>query len=111
MNSYKTGLFAEYLTMLLYKLKFYQIISHRHKTFVGEIDLIALRGRKLVFIEVKSRQEGLLHGTVSVKQQARIRRAAEVFLSQSKKYDGYDIRFDLVVIQPCKWPIIIRNAW
>jgi len=48
---------------------------------------------------------------VSKNQQNRIRRSAELFLSYNSKYNNYDIRFDLVFIQPYKWPLIIKNAW
>jgi putative endonuclease len=111
MKSYRLGLFAEYLAMLIYKVKFYNIVHHRKKNFVGEIDIIACKGRQLVFIEVKARKNNITENIVSQSQQNRIKRSAELFLSYNHKYDGYDIRFDLVFIQPYKWPIIIKNAW
>ena len=111
MKSYRLGLFAEYLAMLIYKLKFYNIIHHRKKNFVGEIDIIACRGKQLVFIEVKARAIDIVENIVSKNQQNRIRRSAELFLSYNSKYDGYDVRFDLVFIQPYKLPTIIKNAW
>ena len=52
MKSYRLGLFAEYLAMLIYKVKFYNIVHHRKKNFVGEIDIIACKGTQIVFIEV-----------------------------------------------------------
>lgn len=111
MKSYRLGLFAEYLAMLIYKLKFYNIVHHRKKNFVGEIDIIACRGKQLVFIEVKARKTSIAENIVSKNQQNRIRRSAELFLSHNSKYTGYDARFDLVFIQPYKLPLIIKNAW
>ncbi len=111
MKSYKQGLFAEYLAMLIYKLKFYNIIHHRKRNFVGEIDIIACRGKQLVFIEVKSRNTNLTENIVSKHQQNRIKRSAQLFLSYNSKYHDYDIRFDFVFIQPYRLPLIIKNAW
>lgn len=111
MNSFKKGLLSEYIAMLLYKFKFYKIIHHRLRNFVGEIDLIAIRGKQIVFIEVKSRNSDITERTISKRQQTRITRSAEYFLSRNEKYINYDIRFDLVFCQPYKLPVIIKNAW
>lgn len=50
MNSFKLGIIAEYIVLLLYKVRFYSILQHRMKTYVGEIDLIVVRNKQLVFI-------------------------------------------------------------
>ncbi len=111
MKSFKLGIFAEYLVLLLYKIRLYSILHHRMKTYVGEIDLVVSRGKQLVFIEVKARKHGIYEGIVSQVQQERIKRAAELFLSKNPEYENYDIRFDLVVVKPYCWPMVIENAW
>lgn len=111
MKSFKLGLFAEYITSILYMLRFYSILHRRMKTYVGEIDLVVVRGKQLVFVEVKARKNGIYEGIVSNTQQTRIRRAAEWFLAKNPNYQGYDVRFDLVVVTPWSWPLIIKNAW
>ncbi|XVN43343.1 MAG: YraN family protein [Candidatus Rickettsia vulgarisii] len=50
------GLLAEYITIIIYKIKFYQILHHRKRYHTGEINIIALRSKQLVFIEVKARR-------------------------------------------------------
>jgi len=105
------GLIAEYIAIFIYKLKFYQILHHRKRNFAGEIDLVALRGKQLVFIEVKARSSDIDEIILSFKQQSRIKKAAELFLGQNLKYQNYDVRFDLVIIRPYKLPVIIKNAW
>lgn len=111
MQGYRFGLVAEYLVLILYKLKFYRIVNHRMRNYAGEIDLIAIRGKNIVFIEVKARTSNLDDRFVSLKQQNRIKRAAELFLAINSKYNGYNIRFDLVIVRPYKLPNIIMNAW
>jgi putative endonuclease len=111
MKAYKLGLAAEQITKWLYRLAFYQVTYHRRKNFVGEIDLIAIRGKQIVFIEVKARNHAIDSDVISKKQQERIRRSAALFLSQNVRYQHYDVRFDLVFIRPYKLPLIIKNAW
>jgi len=111
MKPYRLGILAEYFAILIYKIKFYSIICHRKKNFVGEIDIIACRGKQLVFIEVKARNNNIMENIVQKNQQNRIRRSAELFLSHNDKYNGCEVRFDLVFIRPYKLAVIIENAW
>ncbi len=53
---FKFGLFAEKATMLFLWIKGYKIIAWRYKNNLGEIDIIALKGKFIVFIEVKARK-------------------------------------------------------
>ena len=55
-KAYRRGLFAETVAALLLRLKGYAIVARRYKTPVGEIDLVALKGKRLAFIEVKRRK-------------------------------------------------------
>ncbi|WP_341753935.1 YraN family protein [Candidatus Tisiphia endosymbiont of Dioctria rufipes] len=105
------SLIAEYVAIVIYKIKFYQILYHRKRYYVGEIDIIALRGKQLVFIEVKARRSDVDDRILSTHQQARIKRSASVFLSSNPKYQNYQVRFDLIIIKPYSIPIIIENAY
>ncbi|MEY3196867.1 MAG: hypothetical protein RLZZ59_233 [Pseudomonadota bacterium] len=111
MRKYAFGLIAEYLISLLYLLKLYKIIGHRVKTKLGEIDLICKRGKTIVFIEVKARSSEYDELPCRSQQQKRIRNAAILFLQKNRRFDGYDIRFDLCIIRPYKFPHVIKNAW
>ena len=55
-RAYSSGLFAETVTALLLRLKGHRIVARRYKTPVGEIDPVALKGKRLAFIEVKRRK-------------------------------------------------------
>ncbi|MBP7189879.1 MAG: YraN family protein [Rickettsiaceae bacterium] len=108
---YKFGLYAEYFVIFIYMLRFYKILKHRMRNYASEIDIICVRNRTLVFVEVKARTSDVDDILCSMSQQKKIRRAAEMFLYANPKYSGYDIRFDLVVVRPYKFPQIIQNAW
>lgn len=107
-RAYRSGLLAA----LLYRLKGYTIVAQRYKTPVGEIDLVALKGRRLVFVEVKrrrSREDAAW--TLPVKQRRRIVRAAQYWLASHPDFSGHDIAFDVVLTAPWAWPRHIANAF
>jgi putative endonuclease len=86
---------AEYLIA-----KGYTIITRRYTVRGGEIDLIALDGETLVFIEVKERRaSGLVpEEAVGAEKVQRMIRAAERFRADYENQRG--IRFDLIAIDP-----------
>jgi putative endonuclease len=109
----RRGRRSELLAMLLLLLKGYRILGRRVRTHAGEIDLIAHSpGGILCFVEVKGREsirdarEALLP-----RQQARISRAAEVWLAQRSGRLPRGVRFDTVVVAAGRWPMHIRDAW
>jgi Holliday junction resolvase-like predicted endonuclease len=55
-RAYRHGLLAETVAALLLRLKGHRIIARHYKTPVGEIDLVALKGKRLAFVEVKQRK-------------------------------------------------------
>jgi putative endonuclease len=111
-RAYRAGLLAESCTALLLRLKGYTIVARRYKTPVGEIDLVALKGRRLAFIEVKrrkTREEAAW--TLPAKQRRRIVRAAQYWLAGHPDFAGHDIAFDVVLSAPWAWPRYIANAF
>lgn len=108
---YKLGLLAEYIILIFYSFGLYKILKHRYKTYAGEIDLIFLKKRQIVFVEVKARKGRITEEIVSYNQRLRIHRTAELYLARNPIYSGYDIRFDLAIVKPYSMPIIIKNAW
>lgn len=104
------GLIAEYIAIIIYRIKFYQILYHRKRYNIGEIDIIALRNKQLVFIEVKARKS-FDYEILSIAQQIRIKKSISIFLNSNPKYQNYNIRCDLVMIRPYNLPIIIKNAF
>ncbi|XSG83166.1 MAG: YraN family protein [Methyloligella sp. ZOD6] len=111
-KAYRRGVFAETLVALWLRLKGHRIVGRRYKTPVGEIDLIALKGRQLSFIEVKRRktQEDAAW-TLPTRQRRRIIRAAQYWLAGNPRFHGYDIRFDVVLTAPLAFPTHIENAF
>ena len=111
-RAYRSGIFAESLVALILRLKGNRIIARRYKTPVGEIDLVALKGKRLAFIEVKRRKsfEDAAEALPS-RARRRIVRAAQYWLSAHPSYNGHDMRFDVVLTAPWSWPRLIQDAF
>lgn len=111
-TSYKSGLIAESIAIFLLTLKFYRIIEKRYKTKMGEIDIIAIKGKTIIFIEVKKRSNNSeLFESITPKQQGRIYNAAEIFLKRNGSYSEHKKRFDAIFITSNLFPTHIKNAW
>lgn len=110
--AHASGLRAESIAALLLRLKLYRIVGRRVKTRLGEIDLIARRGRTLVFVEVKARGDFTLAAeALQSRQQTRLARAAELFVAGRPEYAHFDMRFDVVLVTPRRMPHHLRDAW
>ena len=103
----KRGRRAERLAILARNLKF-----GPRNTGLGEIDIVAQRGRVIAFIEVKSRADwGRAAESILVRQRQRIARAASAFLAARPQLAGHQARFDVVLVVPWRWPRHIHNSW
>ncbi|NKF34370.1 YraN family protein, partial [Pseudomonas sp. BGM005] len=51
----RRGLVSEYVAAVFLMLKGYRILALRHRTRLGEIDIVARKGDLAVFVEVKAR--------------------------------------------------------
>jgi len=112
LTRYKTGLAAERLCCLALRLKFYRILAMRYKTPVGEIDIVAARGNTIIAVEVKARatRTSALE-SISQNQQTRIARALQTFVMRHPQCARADLRFDVMIVTPRKWPEHMKNAW
>ena len=74
----------------------YKILERNYQNRFGEIDIIAEKNKKLVFIEVKYRKTskfGYGYEAVDRRKIMKILKLANYYI-QSKKYQNYKIRFD-----------------
>ncbi len=98
------------------KRKGYKLIERNYRCAPGEIDLIVLDRRVLVFVEVKTRTGdgfGAPSEAVEYRKQRRMIKAAEYFLAQ-KGLQQRDARFDVVGITMAgRKPVVehIENAF
>lgn len=90
----------------------YRVLARRVRTPRGEIDIIARRAGILVFVEVKIRSnidDALI--AVTPAGWSRIAAAAEVWAGARPGFAQYGHRFDLIALQPWRWPVHVADAW
>lgn len=99
----RLGRTAEDLVAARLAAAHWEILERNARTRYGELDLVALDGRTLVFVEVKAGREGSAFGperpvlAVDRRKQQRIRRLATAWLGERRGLPYYDeIRFDAV---------------
>jgi putative endonuclease len=72
---------------------------------------VALKERRLAFVEVKRRKTAEdAAWTLPARQRRRIVRAALYWLAGHPDFTGHDIAFDVVLTAPFAWPRHIANA-
>ncbi|MBK1697045.1 YraN family protein [Rhodovibrio salinarum] len=103
---------AEATAAWMLRLKGYRILARGLRTPVGEVDLIARRGRVLALIEVKTRAtRDQAAMAITPRQRQRIARAGQVFLARRPDLATLNLRFDAVLLAPGQWPQHITDAW
>jgi putative endonuclease len=107
-----SGRRGELVAALWLMAKGYRILGFRHRLPQGEIDLLVLRGRALVAVEVKARTsiEAALEA-VTLSQRQRIRRALRAYAARRPRLAAAEVRLDLVALAPGRFPRHIRGAW
>ncbi len=78
----------------------YRILERNFRGAGAEIDLVAMDGETLVFVEVKTRrtaQAGMPQEAVNAYKQRHLRRAGEVYAHSHRAHDR-PMRFDVVAI-------------
>lgn len=106
------GRLAETLAVWLLRLKGYRILARDLRLPVGEVDVIARRGRTLVFVEVKRRADReLALESVGARQRRRIERASDAFVAGRPALAALDRRFDLVLVAAGRLPHHVADAW
>lgn len=78
----------------------YRIVGRRERILRGDIDIVALDGRTVVFVEVRSRSD-TLHGhpaeTVGPTKQRRIAELANAYIRRHRLQDC-QVRIDVVAV-------------
>jgi putative endonuclease len=104
----RRGRRAETIAAFYLMLKGFRIVLKRYKVKGGEIDLIAKRGRLVIFVEVKARatrDEALL--AIDSEKQRRFETAARSFV---RRYPGERrYRADALLILPRRWPVHVAE--
>jgi putative endonuclease len=98
-----TGQLAEQLVAVRLADAGWRILERNARTRYGELDIVALDRRALVFVEVKAGREGTVFGperpvlAIDARKQLRIRRLATAWMAARRDLPPYaEIRFDAI---------------
>jgi putative endonuclease len=107
----REGRWAEHAAAVALILRGYRILARRHRTPYGELDLIARRGHRIAFVEVKYRRtRAAAAEALEAIQSRRIYDAAEHWLARYPALADYELGFDAVLVRPWAWPTHLPNA-
>jgi putative endonuclease len=111
-KAWRRGHVSEYLAALYLACKGYRILAIRHRTPLGEIDIVARKGDLAVFVEVKARRSAAAAlDAVSFAAQHRIRAASDLWLAGQPDFSRLSQRYDIVAMLPGRWPRHFRDAF
>ena len=88
----------------------YRLLDARARTIAGEIDLVAIAGGEVVFVEVKTRRSeafGLPEEAITATKRSRLRRSALAWLA-ARGRGGAVYRIDViaVLVQKGRAPVV-----
>ncbi|NBC28817.1 MAG: YraN family protein [Spirochaetes bacterium] len=81
----------------------FRILEKNFKSTTGEVDIVAVRGGTIVFVEVKSWRQFRGHDlerALSRRKRQRIVRTSRAFLAQHRAFSDYSVRFDVLLVSP-----------
>lgn len=108
---YRRGHMAELVAAALLMAKGYRILARRWRSPYGEIDLIARRGRRLAFVEVKRRPTRLeAEAAITPRQSGRYARAAEFWVGRNPAFSEHERALDIVFVTPGRFPVHLKHG-
>ncbi len=111
-NAYRKGHRGEWLAAAALLLKGYRIVARRHRTRLGEIDLIARRGHLVLIVEVKVRRNlAEAMEAIGGASERRIEAAADLWLARQPDFGQLSVRFDMVAVLPGRWPVHVPGIF
>jgi putative endonuclease len=111
-RAWRRGRWAEAACAATLILRGYRILGRRLRSPVGEIDIVARRGAVLAIIEVKARTDAAAAAeAVTPRQQERLIRAAGWVVAGRPDFAAMQVRFDVMLVTPWRWPQHVVDAW
>ncbi len=92
--------------------KGHRIISRNYRQGKGELDIVSINGRVVVVSEVKSYVSpplGAAEFRVNKQKQKQIIQTTYAFLSEHPELEGFEVRFDILIVDFSSYPVRIRH--
>ncbi|KQX69265.1 YraN family protein [Paenibacillus sp. Root444D2] len=80
----------------------YRIVERNWRCRTGELDIIAEKANKLIFVEVRTRRPsgrfGSAKESVDYRKQLKVKETAQFYLHRFQKYEQF-IQFDVITVE------------
>ncbi len=107
----RRGRLAEFVAAVSLICRGYRILALRHRNGLGEIDIVAVRGTRLAFVEVKNRATlADAEASLTARQTERLYAAASYWIAKRPFYRDHDRGFDTILIAPGHRPVYQRDG-
>jgi putative endonuclease len=104
------GRLAEWIAVARLWFSGHRILARRWRVAAGEIDIIALKGQRLAFVEVKYRATtGDAALSVGRRQMARLHAAAGAFVARHPRFAAHERGFDAIFLDAGLVPVYARD--
>ena len=102
---------AETIAAWWLRLKGWKILARRLRMPLGEVDIVARRGRTVAFVEVKARATA--EKAALALDEYRLRRVAAAAGALAHRFarEGDDVRIDAVFVVSRRLPRHLPNVW
>ncbi len=108
----RLGLQSEVVAGLYLRAKGWRILDRRFAAGGGEIDIVALRGDVVAFVEVKRRGDlDAAAAAIGALKQRRIGKAIAYWRSRNPWAASRTLRGDAVLLAPWRWPRHVEDAF
>ena len=114
LNSVQKGRIGERHAAAYLRERGYHVVERNLRMRAGEIDLVACRGDRVVFVEVKAWSSfgaSDLAAVVNDRKRSRIARAAAAFLAANPRYGRLRPRFDILLLRTGQAPLHLESAF
>ena len=106
----RRGIGGEWIAAGVLLAKGYRILARRLRTPHGEIDIIAVRGDRIAFVEVKRRRTiDDAEAALTPAQGRRIADAAEWWIGRYPRYRDHEMGLDAILVVPRRLPRHLPN--
>jgi putative endonuclease len=111
LGRYRRGRYSELVAAAALLARGYRILERRCRTPYGEIDIVAVRARRLAFVEVKRRAtREQAEAALTQYQARRIARAADYWVARHPRYRDHDRGLDAMLVVPRRLPALLPDA-
>ena len=108
----RCGAGGEDLATAFLRARGYTILARNYRCPAGELDVVALDDRTIVFVEVRTRR-GRAHGSalesVTAAKQRQVARVAAVYLARLHLH-AHPVRFDVVAVEVRGWTVDLAHV-